>query len=232
MLDLSIVMEVAQVISSEIRLENLLQQIMHLSIANAGAQRGYLILVSDGQLQVQASEDVLTGENRVLQAILLDECEGLSAPIVHYVYRSGNPLVLGNAGLEENFRNDPHIVENRCKSILCLPIMNKGAVVAVLYMENNLTADAFTSEHLKILQIISSQAAISLQNAELYENITSEMAARKKTEEALRVERRKIPDHPRGNAGHLFRNGFKGHDHLCESRLMRNYRLHQRRTHR
>ena len=191
-LDLSMVMEVSQVLSSEIRLESLLQKTMHLSIASAGAQRGYLILVSpDGRLKVQASEDVLTGESHVLQAISLDECKGVSPSVIHYVYRSENPLVLRNAWQEENFRNDPHIVENRCKSILCLPVLNKGVVVALLYMENNLASDAFTAQHLKILQIISSQAAISLQNAKLYEDVTTEMAARKKTEEALRVSEEK-----------------------------------------
>jgi len=191
-LDLAMVMEVSQVLSSEIRLENLLQKTMHLSITSAGAQCGYLFLVSsDGRLKVQASEDVLTGESQVLQAVALDDCGGVSPSVVHYVYRSGSPLVLGNAGREENFRNDPHIVEHRCKSILCLPVLNKGTVAAVLYMENNLASDAFTPQHLKILQIISSQAAISLQNAKLYEDITAEINVRKKTEDALRISEEK-----------------------------------------
>ncbi len=190
-LDMATVIEVAQVIAGEIKLDGLLRQTMHLSIANAGAQRGYLLLESDGRLLVQASEDVATGEQRVLQAVLLDECDGVAASVVHYVYRRATPLILGNAGREENFRNDPHIVEAQCKSILCLPILNKGAVMAILYMENNLTADAFTLEHLKILQIISSQAAISLQNAKLYENITEEIDVRKKIQEALRVSEEK-----------------------------------------
>lgn len=186
-LDFSTVMEVARVISSEIRLENLLGKTMHLSITSAGAQRGYLMLVSaDGRLLIQASEDVLTGESRVLQSIALDECPDISSSIVHYVHRSASPLILGNAALDAHFRNDPHIVEKRCKSILCLPVFSQAAVVAVLYMENNLTTDAFTAEHLKILQIISAQAAISLQNARLYEDLTAEINARKKTEEALR----------------------------------------------
>ena len=191
MLDFTTIMDVSQVIASEIRLEALLQKTMHLSIANAGAQRGFLILIADGRLQVQASEDVLTGESRVLQAIALDQCEGISAPVVQYVHRSGTPLVLGNASQEEKFRNDPHIVEHRCKSILCLPLLNKGTMMAILYMENNLATGAFTPEHLKILQIIASQAAISLQNAKLYEDITAEITARKKTEEALRISEEK-----------------------------------------
>ena len=58
---------------------------MHMSIANAGAQRGYLILESDGRLGVQASEDVNTGQKQVLQALALEGCDGLSPAIVNYV---------------------------------------------------------------------------------------------------------------------------------------------------
>lgn len=186
-LDLSTVMQVSQVISSEIRLERLLQQTMHMAITNAGAQRGYLILASDGPLRIQASEDVDTGENQVLQAIELDQCDGLSPAIVHYVHRSGEPLILGDAGREGAFTNDPYVIKNRCKSILCLPIMNKGMLAGILYMENNLTADAFTPDRLEILRIISAQAAISLQNAQLYENISMEITVRKQAEEALQI---------------------------------------------
>lgn len=184
-LDFTTMMKVSTVISGEIQLDRLLQQTMHMSLANAGAQRGYLILESKGELFVQASEDVVSGEARVLQAVALNHCDGLSAAIVRYVYHSSEDLILGDAAQKGAFRNDPHVLKSACKSILCLPILNNGRLMAILYMENNLTADAFTPERIKILRMISAQAAISLQNANLYESITQEIAVRKKTQDAL-----------------------------------------------
>jgi len=174
LLDLSTVMQVSQVISSEIMLDRLLQKIMHMSVTNAGAERGYLILESDGNLRVEASEDVETGENRVLQSVSLEQCDGLSHAIVNYVSRGLGPLILDNAMAEGAFMNDPHVVQGHCKSILCTPILNKGKLSGLLYMENNLTAGAFTPERLEILHIIASQAAISLENAKLFDLATTD----------------------------------------------------------
>jgi len=174
LLDLSTVMQVSQVISSEIMLERLLQKIMHMSIANAGAERGYLCLESDGGLTVEASEDVGTGEARVLQGVALEECGGISRAIVNYVWRSGTPLILADAMADGAFMNDPHVVSQRCKSILCAPIIHKGKVSGILYMENNLTVGAFTPERLEILRIIAAQAAISLENAKLFDLATTD----------------------------------------------------------
>jgi len=173
-LDLSTVMQVSQVISSEIMLERLLQKTMHMSMANAGAERGYLILESDGRLTVEASEDVHLGESRVLQSIPLEDCDGLSLAIVNYVSRSGTPLILADAMSEGAFMNDPHIVRGHCKSILCTPITSKGKLTGILYMENNLTAGAFTPERLEILRLIAAQAAISLENAKLFDLATTD----------------------------------------------------------
>ena len=186
-LDFTTVMKVSSLISREIKLDRLLGKTMHLSITNAGAQSGFLILESDGQLTVQASEHVETGEKKVLQAIPLTHCPDLSQAIVNYVYHSGESLILGNAVEEGPFTSDPYILEKRCKSIICIPMMNKDRLTCILYMENNLTAGAFTPDRLAILRVIAAQVAISLENAQLVEDLTTEIAVRKKAEEALRT---------------------------------------------
>ena len=174
LLDLSTVMQVSQAISSEIMLDRLLQKVMHMFITNAGAQRGFLILESDGRLTIEASEEVQTGEVRVLQSEALETCEKLARTIVHYVYRSGQDLIIANAVEEGSFQHDAYIQKHACKSILCAPIMNKGKLTGLLYMENNLIVGAFTPERLKLLRIISAQAAISLENARLFELATTD----------------------------------------------------------
>ncbi|MBN1472028.1 MAG: diguanylate cyclase [Syntrophaceae bacterium] len=173
-LDLSTVMKVSQVISSEIVLDNLLQKIMHMSLYNAGAQRGHLILESDDKLTIEASEDLDNNEVQVMQSIPLKESTDLCQAIVNYVQRSKEDVILGNASQEGPFTDDPYIKEKGCKSILCTPFMNKGVLTGILYMENDLSVDAFTPERLEILRTISTQAAISIENARLFELATTD----------------------------------------------------------
>ena len=174
LLDLSTVMQTSQAISSEIVLDRLLQKIMEMAVANAGAQRGFLVLDTDGKMTIEAAEDVENQDIRVMQSIPLETSDDLSKSIVHYVIRSGENVILGNAAQEGAFMNDPYIRRNRCKSILCAPIMHQGRITGILYMENNLTANAFTAERLELLNIISAQAAISLENAKLFELATTD----------------------------------------------------------
>ncbi|MBU1172039.1 MAG: AAA family ATPase [Proteobacteria bacterium] len=190
-LDFSTIMKASQVISGEIMLDSLLKTTMHMSLSNAGAQRGYLIFESKGQLIVQASENIDTGEKKVLQSTPIEACEGLCPAIVNYVYHSGESLILANASEEGAFVNDPHVLRYRSKSVLCIPIKNKGRLACLLYMENNLTPEAFTPERLEILRVITTQTAISLQNARLYEDITNEISVRKEAEEAMRTSEEK-----------------------------------------
>jgi PAS domain S-box-containing protein len=172
-LDLSTVMQVSQVISGEIMLEKLLQKIMHMSLASAGAQRGYLMLETEGKLIIEASEDVGSNEMGVMQSMPLKECTDICQAIVNYVYHIRKDVILGNAAQEGPFTDDPYIISKQCKSILCTPIINKGKISGILYMENNLSVNAFTPERLEILRIISAQAAISIENAKLFELATT-----------------------------------------------------------
>jgi diguanylate cyclase (GGDEF)-like protein len=174
LLDIATVMQVSQAISGEIMLDRLLQKIMHLSLVNAGAQRGFLILESDGRLTIEAAEEGESGDIQVMQSIPLEMCHELATAVVNYTYRLGENVILGNASKEGGFISDPYIMRNRCKSILCAPIMHQGKSTGILYMENNLTANAFTPERLELLGIISTQAAISLSNAKLFDLATTD----------------------------------------------------------
>jgi PAS domain S-box-containing protein len=108
-----------------------------------------------------------------MQSIHLQECPDICQPIVNYVHHSGKDIILSNALREGPFTDDPYIMRMECKSILCTPIMNKGKLSGILYMENNLSVDAFTPERLEILRLISAQAAISIENAKLFELATT-----------------------------------------------------------
>jgi signal transduction histidine kinase len=183
-LDLATVMKASQVISGEIVLDKLLASLMKILIENAGAQSGFLILPSqshsgkgDGNWVIQASGSVDKEQVTILQSIGIDSVEVstqmplLSAAIVHYVIRTKENVVLSDAVHAGQFTQDAYILAKQPKSILCIPLCDRGKLSGILYLENNLTTDAFTPNRVELLKLLSAQVAISIENAQLYTNL-------------------------------------------------------------
>lgn len=177
-IDLSTVVKASQAISGEVAFGKLLGKMMKISIENAGAEKGYMILEEDGKLFVQAEGTIESEEVIVQKSIPVDLHEGLSPSIVNYVARTKEALILNNASSDGNFTKDPYVVKNNPASILCIPIINQGRLSGILYLENKITKDAFTQERLDMLNMLSSQMAISLDNAKLYENLEKKVIKR------------------------------------------------------
>jgi PAS domain S-box-containing protein len=170
-LDITTVMKASQAISGEIMLDKLMSSLMKILIESAGAQRGYLILSSQEKLLIEAEGTINSQQVTVLQSIPVETCQKLSSAIVNYVTRTQESVVLDDAAREGQFTNDPYIQKNQPKSILCVPLINQSQIVSIVYLENNLTAGAFTPERVELLKVLSGQAAISLQNAQLYTEV-------------------------------------------------------------
>ncbi|MEG4209581.1 AAA family ATPase [Microcoleus sp. S13_B4] len=176
-LDFAAVMKASQAISGEIVLEQLLNQVMKTVIENAGAQKGFLILDQGGNWAIEAEAAVECEIITIMQSIPVDSVDPatgmplLSTAIVNYVARSHENVVLNNATDEGLFTGDSYITATQPKSILCTPLLNQGKLGGILYLENNLALGAFTSERVETLKIIAAQAAISIENASLYEQL-------------------------------------------------------------
>ncbi|WP_375504866.1 AAA-like domain-containing protein [uncultured Nostoc sp.] len=173
-LDLMTVTKASQVLASEIKLDQLLAKLMKTVIENGGAQKGFLILEKDHKWVIEAEGTVDSDDVTLLRSLPIDSVDGdsqtpiLSVAIINYVVRTQENVVLNNATEEEQFIRDPYIVATQPKSILCTPLLNQGKLSGILYLENNLTTDAFTSDRIEVLRILSAQAAISIENARLY----------------------------------------------------------------
>ncbi|MEG4817055.1 AAA family ATPase [Microcoleus sp. K5-D4] len=170
-LDIAAVMKASQAISGEIMLDKLLSSLMKILMENAGAQRGYLILLSQGQLFIEAEGKIDDELVTVLQSIPVETCQELSSAIVNYVSRTQESVVLDDAARSGQFTNDTHIRKHQPKSILCVPLINQSQIISIVYLENNLTAGAFTPERVELLKVLSGQAAISIQNSKLYTEV-------------------------------------------------------------
>src|SRR5919199_3130810 len=170
-LDLATIMKAAQAISGEIVLSNLLSQLMKIVIENAGAEKGFLILDQSGELFVKAQGNIEQDNIMVLQSSLSNSSQQLPLSIIHYVERTHEDVVLKDASAPGIFATDTYIVNSQPKSVLCTPLIHQGKLTGILYLENNLTSDAFTSDRLEVLKLLSAQAAISIENARLYTDL-------------------------------------------------------------
>lgn len=173
LVDVGAVLRASQTLSSEIVLEKLLAQLMRITVTSAGAERGVLLLNQQHHLVVNASITVHPEEIQVGLQLPLASSSELPATIVQYVARMGEPVVLGNAEQDIRYSRDPYISSRRCRSIMCLPLNYQGRTTGVLYLENNLSQDAFTAERIELLRLLSTQAAIALENAMLYASVQS-----------------------------------------------------------
>lgn len=168
--DLVSVLKASQALSGEVVLSELLKRMMHILLENAGASRGFLMLEGDNTLMVEADQTSLAGEAR-LSEVPVEQRRDLSQAIIRYVQRTQETVVLGDAAHEGMFQSDPYIARVQPQSILCQPILHKKKLVAVLYIENPHVANTFTPGRCKVLEFLSAQAAISLENALLYDTL-------------------------------------------------------------
>ncbi|WP_293270597.1 hybrid sensor histidine kinase/response regulator [Microcoleus sp. PH2017_02_FOX_O_A] len=167
-LDFATVMKASLAISGEIVLDALLDKLMRILLENAGAQTGFLIAPKNGEFVIEAAGEV-GGDVRVLSGAGLDCAYPRS--LINFVDRTQQDVVLNDASSDAIFHNDPYIVDRQPKSVLCAAIVYQGKLTAILYLENNLTTGAFTGDRLEVLKLLSSQAAIALENARLYTNL-------------------------------------------------------------
>ena len=171
--DLAAVMKASLAISREIELEQLLCSLMKILIENAGAQTGFLVLENSGEWAIEAFSELNSSETdcatQVLQSIPI--VNHLPESIINYVLRTHEPVILNDATREGDFIHEPYIQRNRTQSISCLPLLNQGKLVGVLYLENQLVTGAFTPERTQVLHLLSTQAAIAIENAKLYSQL-------------------------------------------------------------
>ena len=189
LLDLHSLLKANQLLSEEIHLTSLLKKIMAILMENAGAQKGAMILSekgvieSDGQLMVEVFGTLEPGRSDVdcqlLGKPLADACSGedplLPESLVRFVQQSQDTLLLNNPVMEPRFSANLYLQQREPKSVLCMPVVGQGKLVAIVYLENDLTEQAFTLQHKETLEILSAQAAVSLVNARLYEMVLASL---------------------------------------------------------
>jgi PAS domain S-box-containing protein len=170
-LEFATVLKISQSVSGEIVLENLIDALLRTAIEHAGAERGLLILSRGAELRIQA--EATTGGSSVAIALRDAPISSAELPeaVVQYAARTQESVILDDASARGWFSHDEYIRRARARSILCLPLVKQGRLIAVLYLENNLAANVFTPARIAVLNVLASAAAISLENSRLYREL-------------------------------------------------------------
>jgi predicted ATPase/transcriptional regulator with GAF, ATPase, and Fis domain len=182
-LDFATLAKAARAIAVELEFDSLLKTLIQISIENAGAQRGVFLQERDEEVRVMAQGTV--GYTSVLDATPPDYVAELPRSIIQYVRKTGENLVIEDVLTDRRFLEDPYLRAGRTRSVVCIPVIHQGRSTGILYLENNLTANAFTGERVRVLHVLCAQAAISLANASLYQGMKQEVARRRQAEGEL-----------------------------------------------
>ncbi|NER36087.1 MAG: AAA family ATPase [Oscillatoria sp. SIO1A7] len=168
-LDLASAIKASQAISSEISLDALLSKLMGVVLENAGADKGALILNRSDTWEVAA---ICINGNSNLTNSPLNGTENLPSSIINTVKRTGESFIINNLERETAFASDPYLSQEQPLSLCCTPILHIGKLIGILYLENRAIADAFTPDRIEVLNLLTAQAAISIENARLYSRLS------------------------------------------------------------
>jgi PAS domain S-box-containing protein len=186
-LDVETIVKASQALSSEIVLPELIEKLMRIVVEHAGAERGLLILLSGDEPRIAA--EAATGHTRAEVTVREEDITPSALPlsVLHYVIRTRGRVVLDDASVGTLYSDDRYVRRKHARSVLCLPILNQAKLIGALYLENNLTPRAFTSDRVAVLELLASQAAISLENAKLYTDLHRNEASLRESQKTLRL---------------------------------------------
>jgi predicted ATPase/serine phosphatase RsbU (regulator of sigma subunit) len=191
--DYQSIIKVSQALSGEIVYHKMLTNMMNIVMENAGAERGFFIHQKNGRYIIAAAGTIREKHAPSILEQPLEESEDLSRQIVHYVARSRESVVLDDASEKGDFTGDSYVRRCAPRSVLCTPIIHQGKLAGILYLENNQISGAFTEERLEVLNLLSSQIAISIENAHLHEEEKELVRIREEVHVASRIQRDLLP---------------------------------------
>ncbi len=174
-LDLAAFIKASQALSGEIEFERLLSTLIKVVMENAGASKCALILSEDDNLALTVMA-VCASSNfehtyTEFPSTCLESSYDVPITLINYVKRSKEILVIDDAMSVSFLASDSYVLSEQPKSLLSIPLLNQGKLIGILYLENHLTTGAFTRDRVEVIKLLTTQAAISLENAILYKNL-------------------------------------------------------------
>ncbi|WP_316367262.1 EAL domain-containing protein [Candidatus Thiodiazotropha sp. CDECU1] len=170
-LDTAALLEASQKLSGEVELGKLIKALMTLTLESAGADRGLLLLGRDRVYEVEVEATAVDADIQIKQLrtpINQIEC---AESVVNRVINTHQNILIDNTANPGEYSTDPYFQQMDAKCICCIPLLRQDELTGVLYLENSHTPGVFTHQRTAVLDLLATQAAISLENANLYQNI-------------------------------------------------------------
>ncbi len=161
--------DVGRVVNSSLDLATVLAEVIDTLIQITGAERGFLMLREQGELQV------MVARNWDRSSIGAGE-EAFSRTIVDRVVRLGEPILTTNAQADARFSGQESIVAYNVRSVLCVPLKVKGQLTGVIYADNRVREGLFSEKDRSLLAAFADQAAAALENARLFASVERTLA--------------------------------------------------------
>lgn len=162
---LGALMGIGRTINSSLGLKRVLEEVMDTLIELMRAERGFLMLrESHGELAVRIARGIA-------HINLEEETFKVSRTIVGKVVESGEPILTTNALDDPRFNSQSSIAAFQLRSILCAPLKIKNELIGVIYVENRARAGIFQESELGLIKAFADQAAVAIDNAQLFENL-------------------------------------------------------------
>lgn len=193
-LDLSTVLKATNSLMSEINMTRLLEKLLGILIENAGAERGVLVLNEQRGLRVKGDIHIGKTTDFKLTDYAINEYSDIPASVISYVARTHEATVIENAMTSDLFQQDPYVQKRNIQSMFCVPIVSQGETKGLVYLENNTSTGVFTKDRVELVRVLSGQAAISLENARLYEQQGESIRMQNELVTAQAVQERLFPD--------------------------------------
>lgn len=168
-------LDAAMSLSSALTLTDLKQTLLNLLSETMGARVAALLWYESGSADPRIIAYRYHDGQLVMKSQAVSE-DLLAVSAIEFVDRHRTSLVIGDARLNEDWSDNQTIQARGIKSLLCVPIFKSSNLRGILYLENDLSAYAFTPEHLSVLNVISAQTAISIDHAMLYDKLALTLA--------------------------------------------------------
>jgi PAS domain S-box-containing protein len=185
-LELMSVYKASRVISGELVLTDLLEKLIRIVMEHTGAQRGYLLLLKDDELSVGVEANVNSGQGLRVSHQTATEMSLLPQSILNYVKRTHEKVALDDASEINMFSSDMYLIQNKLKSVLCLPLLKQSKIIGMIYLENNLITGTFANDRLAVVEILLGQIIISLENAALFSELGRKVSQLEESDKQFR----------------------------------------------
>lgn len=164
-------------LTSNLDLNDVLNQVIDTVISLTGAERGYIVLKNPetgqyDQFVVARGIDITTDE-RGLAQVKASQTQDfvISRTIVSDVVRTGKAVLTTNAQDDPRYADQKSVVGFALRSIIAVPLKVRDEMIGIVYCDNRIMSGLFQERELQLMTAFADHAAVAIDNARLFAGV-------------------------------------------------------------